>query len=61
MTLPQLRAMYNGDRARKQTLVDFGFRLPSAKDNRPLKYQEFEKKINDVVYVSATLVIMKEK
>lgn len=54
VTLPQLRAMYNGDRARKQTLVDFGFRLPSAKDNRPLKYQEFEKKINDVVYVSAT-------
>jgi excinuclease ABC subunit B len=54
VTLPQLRAMYNGDRARKQTLVDFGFRLPSAKDNRPLKYEEFEKKIKDVVYVSAT-------
>jgi excinuclease ABC subunit B len=54
VTLPQLRAMYNGDQARKQTLVDFGFRLPSAKDNRPLKYDEFEKKINDVIYVSAT-------
>jgi excinuclease ABC subunit B len=46
--------MYNGDQARKQTLVDFGFRLPSAKDNRPLKYEEFEKRINDVIYVSAT-------
>jgi excinuclease ABC subunit B len=57
VTLPQLRAMYNGDQARKQTLVDFGFRLPSAKDNRPLKYDEFEKKINDVVYVSATPAI----
>lgn len=54
VTLPQTRAMYNGDQARKQTLVDFGFRLPSAKDNRPLKYEEFEKKINDVIYVSAT-------
>ncbi|MFO0743669.1 MAG: excinuclease ABC subunit UvrB [Candidatus Paceibacterota bacterium] len=54
VTLPQLRAMYNGDQARKQTLVDFGFRLPSAKDNRPLKYEEFEKRINDVIYVSAT-------
>ncbi len=46
--------MFSGDRSRKQTLVDFGFRLPSAKDNRPLKYEEFEKKINDVIYVSAT-------
>ncbi len=54
VTLPQLRAMYNGDQARKQTLVDFGFRLPSAKDNRPLKYDEFKEKIDDVVYVSAT-------
>ncbi len=54
VTLPQLRAMYNGDQSRKQTLVDFGFRLPSAKDNRPLKYEEFDKKIKDVVYVSAT-------
>lgn len=54
VTLPQLRAMYNGDQARKQTLVDFGFRLPSAKDNRPLKYDEFKEKINDVIYVSAT-------
>lgn len=54
VTLPQLRAMYNGDQARKQTLVDFGFRLRSAKDNRPLKYDEFQNKIKDVVYVSAT-------
>lgn len=54
VTLPQLRAMYNGDQARKQILVDFGFRLPSAKDNRPLKYDEFKEKINDVIYVSAT-------
>ena len=54
VTLPQIRGMFSGDRSRKQTLVDFGFRLPSAKDNRPLKYEEFEKKINDVIYVSAT-------
>ena len=54
ITLPQVRGMYNGDRARKQTLVDYGFRLPSALDNRPLKFDEFEKKINQVVYVSAT-------
>jgi excinuclease ABC subunit B len=54
VTLPQVRAMYNGDRMRKQTLVDYGFRLPSALDNRPLKFDEFEKKINKVVYVSAT-------
>ena len=53
-TLPQVRGMYNGDRARKQVLVDFGFRLPSALDNRPLKFDEFVKKINQVVYVSAT-------
>lgn len=46
--------MYNGDRARKQNLVDYGFRLPSALDNRPLKFEEFEKKINQVIYVSAT-------
>jgi excinuclease ABC subunit B len=57
VTLPQIRAMYNGDQARKQTLVDFGFRLPSAKDNRPLKYDEFESKTNDIVYVSATPAI----
>ncbi len=53
-TLPQLRAMYNGDRARKQSLVEFGFRLPSAYDNRPLKYDEFYSLMNQVVYVSAT-------
>ncbi|MDD2505408.1 MAG: excinuclease ABC subunit UvrB [Bacilli bacterium] len=54
VTLPQVRAMYNGDRARKQTLVDYGFRLPSALDNRPLKFEEFNEKINQVIYVSAT-------
>lgn len=54
VTLPQVRGMYNGDRMRKQTLVDYGFRLPSALDNRPLKYEEFESKINQVIYVSAT-------
>ncbi|MEG1154197.1 MAG: excinuclease ABC subunit B, partial [Ruthenibacterium sp.] len=52
--LPQLRAMYGGDRARKQNLVDFGFRLPSAFDNRPLRFDEFEKHLNQVVFVSAT-------
>lgn len=54
VTLPQVRGMYNGDRSRKQNLVDYGFRLPSALDNRPLQYDEFEKKINQVIYVSAT-------
>ncbi|MBA5850713.1 excinuclease ABC subunit UvrB [Clostridium sp. cel8] len=54
VTLPQVRAMYAGDRSRKQSLVDYGFRLPSAFDNRPLKFEEFEKKINQVVFVSAT-------
>ncbi len=54
VTLPQIRGMYNGDRARKQVLVDHGFRLPSALDNRPLKFSEFEKKINQAIYVSAT-------
>ena len=54
VTLPQVRGMYNGDRARKMNLVDYGFRLPSALDNRPLKFDEFENKINQVVYVSAT-------
>jgi len=54
VTLPQVRGMYNGDRMRKTTLVDYGFRLPSALDNRPLKYDEFENKINQVIYVSAT-------
>ena len=54
VTLPQVRAMYNGDHARKTTLVDFGFRLPCAFDNRPLKFEEFEQRVNQVVYVSAT-------
>ena len=54
VTLPQVRAMYNGDRARKTTLVDYGFRLPCAFDNRPLKFEEFEKRLHQVVYVSAT-------
>ncbi|MDD4298720.1 MAG: excinuclease ABC subunit UvrB [Bacilli bacterium] len=54
VTLPQVRGMYNGDRARKSVLVDYGFRLPSAMDNRPLKFKEFEGKINQVVYISAT-------
>ncbi len=54
MTIPQIRGMYNGDRARKQILVDYGFRLPSAIDNRPLKFEEFNKKIGRIVYVSAT-------
>jgi len=54
VTIPQIRGMYAGDQARKQTLVDFGFRLPSAKDNRPLNFPEFNSKINKVIYVSAT-------
>ena len=54
VTVPQVRGMYNGDRMRKQNLVDFGFRLPSALDNRPLKFHEFESKLNQVIYVSAT-------
>ncbi|MFW5838461.1 MAG: excinuclease ABC subunit UvrB [Bacillota bacterium] len=54
VTLPQVRGMFNGDRARKQTLVDYGFRLPSALDNRPLNFDEFKEKIHQVVYVSAT-------
>ena len=54
VTIPQVRAMYNGDQARKDVLVEYGFRLPSAKDNRPLKFEEFEQKINQVIYVSAT-------
>ena len=53
-TIPQVRAMYNGDRARKESLVNYGFRLPSAFDNRPLKFEEFEERINQVVFVSAT-------
>ena len=54
VTLPQVHAMYNGDRARKTTLVDYGFRLPCAFDNRPLKFEEFEQRLNQVIYVSAT-------
>jgi len=53
-TIPQVRAMYNGDRARKDSLVNFGFRLPSAYDNRPLKFDEFEERINQCIFVSAT-------
>ena len=54
VTIPQVRGMFNGDRSRKQTLVDYGFRLPSALDNRPLNFEEFEQKIKQVIYVSAT-------
>jgi len=53
-TMPEIRAMYNGDRNRKKTLIDYGFRLPSALDNRPLKLAEFEKHVNQILYVSAT-------
>ncbi|WP_298705760.1 excinuclease ABC subunit UvrB [uncultured Veillonella sp.] len=54
VTIPQVRAMYNGDRARKENLIEYGFRLPSALDNRPLKFEEFQERINQIVYVSAT-------
>jgi excinuclease ABC subunit B len=54
VTIPQIRGMYNGDRSRKETLVEHGFRLPSALDNRPMKFEEFEEKINQVIFVSAT-------
>ena len=54
VTVPQIRGMYNGDRARKETLVDYGFRLPSAKENRPLRFDEFEASVDQVIYVSAT-------
>ena len=54
VTIPQIRGMYNGDKARKQVLVDYGFRLPSALDNRPLKFDEFEKKLDQAIYISAT-------
>ena len=54
VTLPQVRGMYNGDRSRKETLVEYGFRLPSALDNRPLKFEEFKEKLDDVIYISAT-------
>ncbi|MGV8826850.1 MAG: excinuclease ABC subunit UvrB [Breznakibacter sp.] len=54
VTIPQIRAMYGGDRSRKETLVEYGFRLPSAKDNRPLRFEEFEQMVNQAIYVSAT-------
>ena len=54
MTLPQIRGMYNGDHARKETLVEYGFRLPSALDNRPLTFSEFDRHVNQIIYVSAT-------
>src|SRR5690606_29323379 len=54
VTIPQIRAMYHGDRSRKETLVEYGFRLPSALDNRPLTFEEFEAHMNQVIYVSAT-------
>ncbi|MBI2330156.1 excinuclease ABC subunit UvrB [Candidatus Daviesbacteria bacterium] len=54
ITIPQIRGMYNGDRSRKETLIDFGFRLPSALDNRPLRFEEFQRKLNQVIYASAT-------
>ena len=60
-TIPQVRAMYNGDRARKESLVEYGFRLPSAFDNRPLKFEEFEKRINQAIFVSATPSVYEEE
>lgn len=60
MTIPQIRGMYHGDQSRKSTLVDFGFRLPSAKDNRPLNFEEFESKINQLMFVSATPSVYEE-
>jgi excinuclease ABC subunit B len=54
VTLPQIRGMYNGDQGRKQVLLDHGFRLPSAKDNRPLRFEEFEEKVSQAIYISAT-------
>ena len=54
VAVPQLRAMYNGDRSRKEALVEHGFRLPSAFDNRPLTFSEFQERLNQVIYVSAT-------
>ena len=61
VTVPQLRAMYNGDQSRKTTLVDYGFRLPSAKDNRPLNFTEFENKISQMLFVSATPSVYEEE
>ena len=60
-TIPQIGGMYSGDQSRKSTLVDFGFRLPSAKDNRPLNFEEFESKINQVLFVSATPSVYEEE
>ena len=54
VSIPQLNAMYNGDRSRKETLIEYGFRLPSALDNRPMKFKEFENSVNQIIYVSAT-------
>ena len=54
VTMPQIRGMFNGDKARKETLVNYGFRLPSALDNRPLKLPEFEQRVNQIIYMSAT-------
>jgi excinuclease ABC subunit B len=54
MTIPQIRGMYNTDRSRKETLVNYGFRLPSALDNRPLNFEEFQKAIDKIIFVSAT-------
>src|SRR5678809_1243664 len=53
-TIPQIRAMYGGDRSRKQNLVEYGFRLPAAMDNRPLKFEEFQQLVGQIIYVSAT-------
>ena len=61
VTIPQLRGMFNGDYTRKKMLVDYGFRLPSAFDNRPLKFEEFEKYLNNVIFVSATPVKLRNK
>ena len=61
MTVPQLQGMFNGDAARKKTLVEYGFRLPSAKDNRPLRFEEFEKRIGQTIYTSATPVAYETK
>lgn len=60
-TIPQIGGMYMGDQSRKSTLVDYGFRLPSAKDNRPLNFEEFESKVNQMLFVSATPENMKKR
>ena len=61
ITIPQIRGMYAGDRSRKMTLVDYGFRLPSALDNRPLRFEEFEQKIDQMLFVSATPNVYEEE